>query len=105
MQHGTVAGPRPVRRGLKLLGGAVTAAVMLSVPAFAVSSVASWGRGPAGPPEIAASDDAVANGFRIVRAPAVAEVAKAAPTAGDTGAETVLKDWTFTGKPLPSTGN
>jgi hypothetical protein len=88
---------------LKLLGRGLTAAVMLSVPAFALSSFVSWGHASVtgGPdrPAIATSDDAVTNGFRIVAPPAV-EPAKATPApAGASEAETLLRDWQFTKLP------
>jgi hypothetical protein len=106
MPYGKATGVRPVRRFLKLLGGGLTAATLLSVPAFALSALAPWGGAAApaeGRPAIAAADDAVADGFRIVEAPVVAAAAQAAAT-GEAPAETVLRDWQFTGRPVPSPG-
>jgi hypothetical protein len=105
MQYGKGTGSRPVRRFLKLLGGALAAATLLSVPAFALSALTPWGgaAAPEGRPAIAASDDAVLNGLRIVEAPVVAAAAQPAP-AGEAPAETVLRDWQFTGRPVPSPG-
>jgi hypothetical protein len=89
---------------MKVLGRGLTVAAMLAVTMFALSSVVSWGRAAATEgqdrPAIASSDDAVANGFRIVAPPPVVEPAKTAPApAGTTEAETLLRDWQFTRLP------
>jgi hypothetical protein len=86
-----------MRQVLKWLGRALTAAALLSVPVFALGLVVAWGHAGHDRPAIAASDDAVANGFRIV-APPVAQPTKAAP-AGATESETLLRDWQFTKLP------
>jgi hypothetical protein len=96
-----------VRRLRTMLGGGLTAVVMALVPLLALAVVPSWGRGRSAteaPPAIAASDDAVANGFRIVTPPGVVPAAKpAADPAGETEAVTLLRDWQFT-RGGPSTG-
>ena len=86
-----------MRQVLKLLSRGLAAVVMLSVPAFALCWVVSWSHATG--PAIAPSDDAVANGFRIV-APPTAVPTKAAPAqAGATEAETLVRDWQFTKLP------
>jgi hypothetical protein len=88
-----------MRQVLRRLGRGLAAAVLLSVPVLALISVVSWGHGGRDRPVIAAADDAVANGFRIV-APPAAQAAKAAPAAaGATEAETLVRDWQFTKLP------
>jgi hypothetical protein len=83
---------------LQRLGRGLTTALLLSVPVLALSSVVLWGLAGQDRPAIATSDDAIANGFRIVAQPPAAESAKAAP-AGATETETLLRDWQFTRLP------
>jgi hypothetical protein len=95
-----------MRRLPKLLGGTLTVVVMLSVPLFALGLIASWAYGWSAEenrPVIAASDDAVANGLRIVTPPEAGPRPTSAP-AGNTEAETLLRDWQFTRTP-PSQGS
>lgn len=84
-------------RARRLAGKALTLAVLSSVFALAVALLQPWssfGNGPASP---ARADDPVANGLRIVHAPAVAATAETAAVTADPADEddapVLLADW------------
>jgi hypothetical protein len=87
---------------VRRLGGGLAAALVLSVPAFAVGALTTSAGAPAVP--IAAEDDPIARGFRTAEAP---REQAAAPARADDGAGSavLLRNWAYTGKPHPSPGH
>jgi hypothetical protein len=102
MHKDTKAGTAPARNWSTLLGGLVTAAVMLTVTGFALSAIGSWAT--AGQAPITAGDDAVANGMLLEptadQNAGLTQPLTSARTAEST--EIILQDWTFTARPRPS---
>lgn len=86
---------------VRRLRGVLAAALVLSVPALAVSALTSSAGTPA--VAIAAEDNAFACDLGTVKAPAV----QPAPAAGrnQDGAVVQLQNWVYTGKPNPSPGH
>jgi hypothetical protein len=81
---------------LRRVRGILAAVLVLSVPVVAVSALTSSTGIPA--VSVAASDDAVTGGFRLVNAPAEQVAAK--DTATENGdAVLLLQNWTETGGP------
>jgi hypothetical protein len=83
------------------LRGALAAALVLSVPAFAVSALTTGAGTPA--VAIAAEDDAYACG--IAKVPAEQAAPADAPNRDGADAVVLLQNWVYTGKPHPSPGH
>jgi hypothetical protein len=86
---------------IRRLRGVLAAALVLSVPAFAVSALTTTAGTPAVP--IAAEDDAFACG--IAKAPAEQPAPAAVRNSDDADATVLLQNWVYTGKPHPSPGH
>jgi hypothetical protein len=84
-------------RARRLVGKALTLAVLSSVFALAVALLQPWASFGSGPASPAGADDPVANGLRIVHTPAVAaatqETTATADSADEDQAPTLLADW------------
>jgi hypothetical protein len=86
---------------IRRLKGVFAAALVLSVPAFAVSALTSSAGTPA--VAIAAEDNAFACNLATVKAPAMQTVPAAVHN--QDGAAVQLQNWVYTGKPNPSPGH
>jgi hypothetical protein len=93
------------KRFARSLGGVCAAALLLAVPVFAVRALTPGTADAA--TAIAPADDVVANGLQIVDTVAPPKPAPGTPASADPAApaETVLRNWTYTGKPNPSPGH
>jgi hypothetical protein len=87
---------------IRRLGGALAAALVLSVPALAVGALTT-AAGTASV-AIAAEDNAYAYGVSVAKAPAE-QAAPPAPRTEGAGSTVLLQDWVYTGKPHPSPGH
>jgi hypothetical protein len=103
MANHTTAGAVPAPRFSSVLGGVLTAALMLAIPALALSSAAASGQlagmGSQEQTAIAPADDAIANGFKILEPAPAAEPAARAVRLSDEPVEKLLQEWAFTGGP------
>jgi hypothetical protein len=87
----------PKKRGLALAGSALSAAFLLAVPVFAITTVLADDSGLFGGVVIQSSDDPVANGLRIVdQEPAPPAGSASRKTADDPSGEIILKQWRYT---------
>jgi hypothetical protein len=83
----------------------LAAVVLLAAPLGAVAALQPWqAQGGASAPALA--DDAVADGLKIVEPPlTTAEAPRTrAASSGESQLETVVRNWTYTGRPGVSPG-
>jgi hypothetical protein len=94
-----------LKRLARTLGGCCAALLLLAVPVFAFRAVTP-GAKDAGA-AIAPADDAAADGLQIVDTPAAPTGAPRTQSADGAAvsAETILRNWTYTGHPNPSPGH
>jgi hypothetical protein len=107
MDRQITSGVSPIKPLRAKVGTILTALLALSVPAFALGAVTTGGQELFSGPAIAAADDQVANGLRIVEQPqtSAADANSQRTASGESADELALQDWRYTGKPNPSPGH
>jgi hypothetical protein len=86
---------------LNRLRSILAAAIMLTIPSYAIYSLATTAAPRIGNVSLMASDDPIGNGLRIVHRSVRTQTPDAA-TNGDGAQSVELIDWVFTGKGNPS---
>lgn len=94
-----------MRSTLRFCQTLLAAAVVLSVPAYAVCSLQHGAASRPGNVVLSDSDDPISNGLRIVDLPLPARPQEAAVKAGADKDVLLLTDWTYTDKSKPSAYN
>ncbi len=86
---------------VKLLKGLSLATVVLAVPTFAVFGLMANGSNRSSSVELSAEHDPLRNGFSVIGQKPV-QRQNAAVSSNDPSETFDLRNWTFVGKPVPS---